>query len=44
MIEQSGLRIGNRPYLFELDKIETADIDVESDFVMAEQLFKLKNS
>ena len=44
MIEQSGLRIGNRPYLFELDKIESADIDVESDFVMAEQLFKLKNS
>jgi CMP-N-acetylneuraminic acid synthetase len=44
MIEHSGLRIGNRPYLFELDKLETADIDVESDFVMAEQLFKLKNS
>lgn len=44
MIEHDGRRIGNRPYLFELDKIETADIDVETDFAVAEQLFKLKNS
>lgn len=44
MMEQGGLRVGSRPYLFELDKTETVDIDVESDFVMAEQLFKMKNS
>lgn len=44
MMEHGGLRVGNRPYLFELDKTETVDIDVESDFVMAEQLFKMKSS
>ena len=44
MIEQTGLRVGQRPFLFELDKLETADIDIETDFILAEQLFKLKNS
>jgi CMP-N-acetylneuraminic acid synthetase len=44
MIEANGLRIGQRPFMYELDKLETADIDIESDFILAEQLFKMKNS
>lgn len=44
MIENSGLRIGQRPFMFELDKLETADIDVEADFKLAEQIFRLQNS
>ena len=41
-IEQTGLRIGARPYLFELGKLEATDIDDENDFILAEQLFRLK--
>jgi CMP-N-acetylneuraminic acid synthetase len=43
MIEVTSSRIGQRPFMFELDKLETADIDTESDFILAEQLYKLKN-
>ena len=35
-------RIGSRPYLFAIDKIHAADIDEEQDYVIAEQLFKLR--
>ena len=41
-IEQTGLRIGARPYLFELGKLEATDIDEEIDFKLAEQLFRLR--
>ncbi|MDT0558054.1 acylneuraminate cytidylyltransferase family protein [Ichthyenterobacterium sp. W332] len=34
-------RIGSKPYLFEIDKIEAVDIDEPQDFVIAESLFKL---
>ena len=33
-------RIGNRPYLFEIDRIEAVDIDEELDFRMAEFLYQ----
>jgi len=33
-------RIGERPLLFEMDPVESLDIDVESDFRIAELLFK----
>jgi len=36
-----GKRIGKRPFLFEMDQIESVDIDEEHDFVIAEQLQKL---
>lgn len=32
-------RIGSKPFLFEMDKIEATDIDDELDFQLAEQLF-----
>lgn len=35
-------RIGNRPYLFEIDKREATDIDEEIDFQLAEALYKLQ--
>ena len=34
-------RIGNKPYIHIMNDIESSDIDVESDFVLAEQLHKL---
>uniref|UniRef100_UPI004049DF0D acylneuraminate cytidylyltransferase family protein n=1 Tax=Flavobacterium sp. TaxID=239 RepID=UPI004049DF0D len=37
-------RIGNRPMLFEIDPIESQDIDVELDFKVAEFLFKEVNN
>lgn len=36
-------RIGIKPYLFEIDKIEAVDIDDPEDFIIAEQLYKLKH-
>lgn len=36
---QAGARIGSRPYLFEMDKIESIDIDEEADFRLAEYIF-----
>lgn len=36
---QKHNRIGNRPYLFEMDEIEAQDIDVELNFKVAEFLF-----
>lgn len=34
-------RIGMKPYLFEIDKIEAMDIDEPEDFIIAEQMYKL---
>lgn len=40
--EKSGSkRIGNHPFMFEIDKIEAVDIDEPQDFVIAETLYKL---
>ena len=41
---KSGDRIGKRPYLFELFDIETIDIDWESDFLLAENIWSSRNS
>ena len=38
--EAHGKRIGTTPHLFEMDKIEAIDIDVEADFQLAEILYK----
>ncbi len=35
-------RIGNRPFLFEVDEIEARDIDIEIDFQITEMLFKAR--
>ena len=40
--EKTNMRIGSRPYLFELDKIEAVDIDIEDDFSIAEKIFELR--
>ena len=34
-------RIGSTPYMFEIDKIESIDIDEPEDFIIAEALYKL---
>lgn len=36
-----GKRIGLKPFMFEIDKIEAVDIDEPQDFVIAESLYKL---
>ncbi|MDA9263409.1 acylneuraminate cytidylyltransferase family protein [Saprospiraceae bacterium] len=41
-LQEKHNRIGNRPYLFEMDAEEAQDIDVELDFRVAEFLFKEK--
>ena len=33
-------RIGNIPYFFEMDEIESIDIDYEKDFLLAEKIYK----
>lgn len=40
-IEKKGHRIGYRPLMFEMDRIEATDIDEESDFKLAEALYGL---
>lgn len=37
-------RIGKNPKLFEVDKIEAIDIDVQQDFLIAESLYKILKS
>lgn len=37
-------RIGRHPYMIELDKIESTDIDDPEDFIIAEALYKLLRS
>jgi CMP-N-acetylneuraminic acid synthetase len=40
-INSGGKRIGLKPFMFEIDKIEAIDIDEPQDFIIAESLFKL---
>lgn len=42
ILKQKHNRIGNRPFIFEIDAEEAQDIDVELDFRVAEFLFKEK--
>lgn len=37
---KKGHRIGYNPYMFEMDDIESMDIDIETDFVIAENVYK----
>lgn len=37
-------RIGNRPYLVEVSKIEAIDINNEDDFILADSVFNLMNN
>lgn len=37
---ERGNRIGERPYLFEIDRLEAIDIDDERDFELAEHLYR----
>ncbi len=43
-LQRRGNRIGDRPYLFEIDRIEATDIDEEADFEIAELLFNRARS
>ncbi len=38
----AGRRIGERPLLFEIDPLESTDIDVEADFVLADTLHRMQ--
>ena len=40
-VNSGGKRIGLKPFMFEIDKIEAVDIDENQDFIIAESLFKL---
>lgn len=40
ILEQKHNRIGNRPQLFEIDKVEALDIDTPEDFVISEMFYK----
>lgn len=42
-LNNNNNRIGRKPFLFEIDKTEAVDIDDPEDFIIAEQLYKLKN-
>ena len=37
-------RIGDRPLLFEMDPLEATDIDTEADFLLAEALYRIRES
>jgi CMP-N-acetylneuraminic acid synthetase len=39
MLRERRNRIGERPYLFEIDRLEAVDIDDETDFELAELIF-----
>jgi CMP-N-acetylneuraminic acid synthetase len=43
-IEKTGHRIGENPLAFEVDEIEATDIDVRSDFELAECLHKQRDT
>ena len=43
ILERKHNRIGDRPYLFEMEELEAQDIDVELNFKVAELLFKELN-
>jgi CMP-N-acetylneuraminic acid synthetase len=40
VLEDGGSRIGERPMIFEIDRLEAMDIDEELDFQVAEVLYK----
>lgn len=40
ILQRKHNRIGDRPYMMEMDELEAQDIDVELNFRMAEFLFK----
>jgi N-acylneuraminate cytidylyltransferase len=37
-------RIGNRPYLYKLDKLQSLDIDWDEDFMLAEMIYRSINT
>jgi len=37
-------RIGEKPMFYEVEKDEALDIDEEIDFIIAENLYKMKNT
>jgi CMP-N-acetylneuraminic acid synthetase len=43
ILETRHNRIGERPLLFEVDRLEAWDIDEEVDFRMVEALYRLRN-
>lgn len=43
-LEKYKNRIGSRPMMYEIDKLESQDIDTEQDFTLAESLFKQINT
>lgn len=43
-LEAENQRIGNRPLMFEINKLEAVDIDDEEDFLLAEMLIKKRNA
>ena len=44
MLKESHNRIGRRPYLFEIDRLEAVDIDDEVDFEIADFIFKRREA
>ena len=42
LIKSSRRRIGDRPKMFEIDPLESLDIDDEQSFALAEQLMRVK--
>lgn len=42
LILSEGRRIGDRPLLYEVDRLEAVDIDEEPDFLMAEALYRVR--
>jgi len=42
-IKAGNKRIGVKPYMYEIDKLEATDIDDMEDFILAEALMKIRN-
>jgi len=42
LLIQNRNRIGNRPFLYEIDAVEAIDIDEEIDFYLAERIFEIQ--
>lgn len=40
VVTETGQRIGPKPLMFEMDRLEAVDIDEEADFLMAEALLR----
>lgn len=41
--EETKARIGRKPQMFVMDKLESVDIDEEQDFILAEQIYRMKH-